>query len=171
MVPCTHADLPDSLGMVFFCKRLLMIKSNFMNLLRIAFFTTFSILVFQKGFGQASSHTISISNIKAKRGNLMIGWYNSEASYNERNNPIFKKLVTVNQQKEVTVVFEKYRQANMRFPCFSTKTATKKWIQTFWESRKNNMVFQIMSSRQPGLQILTKLPLKSKIILPQFQSV
>jgi len=108
-----------------------MIKSNFMNLLRIAFFTTFSILVFQKGFGQASSHTISISNIKAKRGNLMIGWYNSEASYNERNNPIFKKLVTVNQQKEVTVVFEKIPAGKYAISMFLDENGNKEMDTNF----------------------------------------
>lgn len=55
---------------------------------------------------QNSDQKILVTNIKSKNGRLLIGWYNSEKSYNEKNNPLYKKIVDVGKQSEVSVVFE-----------------------------------------------------------------
>ena len=55
---------------------------------------------------QNSDQKIRVTNIKSKNGRLLIGWYNSEKRYNEKNNPLYKKIVDVGKQSEVSVVFE-----------------------------------------------------------------
>lgn len=50
--------------------------------------------------------TIVVSNIKSKKGQLMIGFYDNETSYNEKKNPIFKKKVAIDKQSQVSVVFD-----------------------------------------------------------------
>ena len=55
---------------------------------------------------QSSDQKILVTNIKSKNGRLLIGWYNSEKSFNEKNNPVYKKIVDVGKQSEISVVFE-----------------------------------------------------------------
>ena len=55
---------------------------------------------------QNSDQKIRVTNIKSKNGRLLIGWYNSEKRYNEKNNPLYKKIVDLGKQSEVSVVFE-----------------------------------------------------------------
>jgi len=91
----------------------------------------FSILIFSECHAQTVSHTLVISNVKSKAGNLMIGWYNSEASYNERNNPAFKKMVPVNNQKEITVTFENIPAGRYAVSMFLDENRNKKMDTNF----------------------------------------
>jgi len=65
-----------------------------------------STTVFTDCFSQTSKQTVVVSNIKSNKGKLMIGWYASEVSYNERQNPIFKKKVNVDKQNQISVIFD-----------------------------------------------------------------
>jgi uncharacterized protein (DUF2141 family) len=57
-------------------------------------------------FAQNTKQTVVVTNIKSKKGKLMIGWYSNEASYDERKNPILKKKADVDKQTRVSVVFD-----------------------------------------------------------------
>ena len=67
---------------------------------------TLSMVTVAGCFAQNTKQTVVVTNIKSKKGKLMIGWYSNEASYDERKNPIFKKKADVDKQGRVSVVFD-----------------------------------------------------------------
>ncbi|MCF2446472.1 DUF2141 domain-containing protein [Dyadobacter sp. CY345] len=95
------------------------------------FCTLLLTLGYLTSYGQSSNQTVNISNIKSNKGNIMIGWYNSEASYNERNNPIFKKLVPVNQQREITITFDDVPAGKYAISLFLDENGNKKMDTNF----------------------------------------
>lgn len=102
-----------------------------MRFLQIGFSAFFLIFIFPNCYAQTSSQTVDISNIKSKTGNIMIGWYNSEASYNDKNNPIFKKLVPVNNQKEIAIIFDNIPAGKYAISLFLDENGNKKMDTNF----------------------------------------
>jgi len=88
-------------------------------------------LTFSNISAQGTKQSLIIENIKGKKGNLMIGWYNSEANYKDKNNPVYKKIVAVDQQKEITVTFDNIPAGRYAVSLFFDENGNKKMDTNF----------------------------------------
>lgn len=57
-------------------------------------------------FGQETIQTVKISNLENVKGNLYIGWYNQSTTFRINEKAIYREKITVNNQKELNVVFK-----------------------------------------------------------------
>jgi uncharacterized protein (DUF2141 family) len=57
-------------------------------------------------FGQETLQTVKISNLENVNGNLYIGWYNQSTTFRINEKAIYREKVSVNNQKELSVVFK-----------------------------------------------------------------
>lgn len=55
---------------------------------------------------QNANHTVVISNLENRKGDLYIGWYNSDSLFMNEEKVTFKKVVPLNGNKQVSVAFE-----------------------------------------------------------------
>lgn len=56
---------------------------------------------------QTGTQTVIIKNLDKKKGNIYIGWYNSEKTFMDANHSVLNKIVSVKDKDEVVVKFEK----------------------------------------------------------------
>ncbi|MDI9257912.1 DUF2141 domain-containing protein [Flavobacterium sedimenticola] len=56
-------------------------------------------------FGQEAKQIVKIDNLENKKGILYIGWYNQSSSFRINDKAIYKQKVSVNNQKELSVIF------------------------------------------------------------------
>lgn len=64
------------------------------------------ILFSNTGYSQDTGPKVTIKNLEGKTGQVYIGWYNSAAAFASKQKAIFKKIVKVTGQYELSVPFE-----------------------------------------------------------------
>lgn len=55
---------------------------------------------------QETTQTVVVRNLDKKKGDVYIGWYNSQESYMDANKAVYKKVVPVTGKNEVAVAFD-----------------------------------------------------------------
>nr|MBP7556915.1 DUF2141 domain-containing protein [Chitinophagaceae bacterium] len=56
--------------------------------------------------GQGSTQTVVLSGLGKKQGTLYIAWYNTEVNFKKQITPVFTRSISVDEQEQVSVVFE-----------------------------------------------------------------
>jgi uncharacterized protein (DUF2141 family) len=57
-------------------------------------------------YGQGSTQTVVLSGLGKNQGTLYIAWYNTEANFKKQIAPVFTRSLPVENQEQVSVVFE-----------------------------------------------------------------
>lgn len=68
--------------------------------------TILSIFIFSSfSFNQFNKQTVVISNLENVKGNLYIGWYNESSTFRINDKAIYRKKISVNNQREISTDF------------------------------------------------------------------
>lgn len=68
--------------------------------------TILSIFIFSSfSFNQFNKQTVVISNLENVKGNLYIGWYNESSTFRINDKDIYRKKISVNNQREISTDF------------------------------------------------------------------
>lgn len=76
-----------------------------MNGLFILLLTCLNVISFPV-YEQPATQTVLVKNLDKKKGEVYIGWYNSEQDYMVENRAFIKKIVAVRDKQEIAVKFE-----------------------------------------------------------------
>jgi uncharacterized protein (DUF2141 family) len=77
-----------------------------MKIKTVFFFVLLSIIPFLTvSFIQETKQVIRITNLKKVKGNLYLGWYKDAATFRINEKAIYRKKIIINNQDEISVVF------------------------------------------------------------------
>ncbi|OJW35272.1 MAG: hypothetical protein BGO54_03795 [Sphingobacteriales bacterium 46-32] len=79
-----------------------MIRSVFFS----ALFSFILLCSYSFSYGQGSMQTVVLSGLGKKQGTLYIAWYNTEVNFKKQSTPVFTRSLAVDEQEQVSVVFE-----------------------------------------------------------------
>lgn len=64
------------------------------------------ILFSYAGYSQDTGPKVTVKNLEGKTGQVYIGWYNSAVAFSSKQKAVFKKIIKVSGQYELSVPFE-----------------------------------------------------------------